>query len=75
MPDLAAEIWAVQHLAALCGMNVTNIRDAKTALGPVERGLDFVFDLDCQSALNSFQQTAFKSFHFFGRLMAAVCAV
>jgi hypothetical protein len=38
MPDLAAELWAVQHLAALCGMNVTNIRDAKTALGPVERG-------------------------------------
>ena len=46
MPDLAAELWAVQHLAALCGMNVTNIRDAKTALGPVERGLDVVFDLD-----------------------------
>jgi hypothetical protein len=31
--------------------------------------------LKCQSALNSFQQTAFKSFHFFGRLLAAVCAV
>jgi hypothetical protein len=46
MPDLAAELWAVQHLAALCGMNVTNIRDAKTALGSVERGLDVVFDLD-----------------------------
>ena len=46
MPDLAAELWAVQHLAALCGMNVTNIRDAKTAFGPVERGLDVVFDLD-----------------------------
>ncbi len=46
MPDLAAELWAVQHLAALCGMNVTNIRDAKTALGPIERGLDVVFDLD-----------------------------
>ena len=27
-------------------MNVTNIRDARTALGPVERGLDVVFDLD-----------------------------
>jgi hypothetical protein len=38
MPDLAGELWAVQDLAALCGMNVTNIRDAKTALGPVERG-------------------------------------
>ena len=46
MPDLAAELWAVQHLSALCGMNVTNIRDAKTALGPVERGLAVVFDLD-----------------------------
>ena len=46
MKDLAAELWAVQHLTALSGMNVTNIRDAKTALGPVERGLDVVFDLD-----------------------------
>jgi len=45
MPDLAAELWAVQHLASLCSMNIT-IRDAKTALGPVERGLDVVFDLD-----------------------------
>ena len=46
MPDLAAELWAVQHLASLCSMNITNVRDAKTALGPVERGLDVVFDLD-----------------------------
>jgi hypothetical protein len=46
MPDLAAELWAVQHLAALCRMNVANIRDAKSALGSVERGLDVVFDVD-----------------------------
>jgi hypothetical protein len=39
------------------------------------QGLTKVYGQFCQSALNSFQQTAFKSFHFFGRLLAAVCAV
>jgi hypothetical protein len=46
MPDLAAELYAIQHLAALSAMNITNIRDATSALGPGERGLDVVFDLD-----------------------------
>jgi hypothetical protein len=46
MPNRAAELGAVQHLASLCAFNITNIRDAKAALGPLERGLDVVFDLD-----------------------------
>jgi exodeoxyribonuclease V alpha subunit len=37
MPSLAAELWAVVHLAALHGRNVPNIHDAKAARGPVER--------------------------------------
>jgi hypothetical protein len=46
MPDLAAELYAIQHLAALSAMSITNIRDAKSVFGPSERGLDVVFDLD-----------------------------
>ena len=46
MPDLAAELYAIQHLAALSAMSITNIRDAKFVFGPAERGLDVVFDLD-----------------------------
>lgn len=45
MPDLAIELYAVEHLAALAGMNITNVVDARSALGPTERGLDVVFDL------------------------------
>jgi hypothetical protein len=45
MPNLAAELYAVQHLAALGGLNITNIADATSVLGPTERGLDVVFDL------------------------------
>ena len=42
MPDTAAELYAVQHLATLCNLNIMDIRDAKAALGPVERGLAIV---------------------------------
>ena len=44
MPDLAIELYAVEHLATLAAMNITNLADAKSALGPTERGLDVVFD-------------------------------
>lgn len=46
MPDLAIELYAVEHLAALAAMNITDLADAKCALGPMERGLDVVFDFD-----------------------------
>lgn len=46
MPDPATELGAVRLLAALSGMNITNIRDAKSVLGPIEQGLDVVCDLD-----------------------------
>jgi hypothetical protein len=45
MRDLAIELCAIEHLAALVAMNITNVADAKSAFGPTERGLDVVFDL------------------------------
>ncbi len=45
MPDLAIELYAIQHLAALAAMTITNVANAPSALGPIERGLDVVFDL------------------------------
>lgn len=46
MPDIAAELWRIQHVASSTGMNITNIRDAKSEFGPEEMGIDVVFDLD-----------------------------
>lgn len=49
MPDTAAELWGIQHIALLTGANITNVRDAKSVFGPEERGLDVVFDFaGCQ---------------------------
>jgi len=38
MPDVAAELNAIHALAALTGMNLTNVRDAKSAFGPHRTG-------------------------------------
>jgi hypothetical protein len=46
MPDNKAELWSVQHLALLTGVNITNIRDAKSDFGPGETGIDVAFDLN-----------------------------
>jgi hypothetical protein len=46
MSNTALELWSVQHLASLTGMNITNIRDAKSEFGPTERGVDVVFEFD-----------------------------
>jgi hypothetical protein len=48
MPDIAAEYWGVEHVASLTGMNIANIRDAKSEFGPIERGIDVVFDFNGQ---------------------------
>jgi hypothetical protein len=45
MPDNNAELWGVQHLISLTGMSITNIRGAKSEFGPVETGIDVVFDM------------------------------
>jgi hypothetical protein len=54
MPDFALELAAVQAVASLTEMNITNIRP-----GPDARGLDVLFDLDgrCVGA----QHTTFHS--------------
>ena len=57
MPNLEEELYAIEDLAILGEMNITNIRDAKSVLGPVERGIDVVFDLD--GRLIGAQQTTF----------------
>lgn len=45
MPDDNAELWGVQHLAQLTGMDITKIRGAKSEFGPDETGIDVVFDI------------------------------
>jgi hypothetical protein len=46
MPDIAVELFGVRQLGDLTGMNITNIRDAKSEFGPGEKGIDVVFDFD-----------------------------
>jgi hypothetical protein len=45
MPDNKAELWGVRHLVLLAGLNVANIRGAKSEFGPDEKGIDVLFDL------------------------------
>lgn len=59
MPDLAAELYAVQHLSHLCTISITNIRDAKAAFGPTERGLDVICELNSRTI--GVQHTIFHS--------------
>jgi hypothetical protein len=46
MPDLKLELEAIRDVVSLTGFKITNIRPAHSELGPVERGLDVLFDLD-----------------------------
>lgn len=46
MPDPPTELYAIRFLAKLSALKMTNIRDAKSAFGLRERGLDVVFNLD-----------------------------
>ena len=45
MPDVALELAAVNELASLTGWNITNVR-----LGPDERGLDVLFEVEGRRA-------------------------
>jgi hypothetical protein len=46
MPDIRIELHGLQHAASLAGFNITNIRAAQPEIGPEERGIDVLFDLD-----------------------------
>jgi hypothetical protein len=46
MPDIRIELYGLQHAASLAGFSITNIRPAQPELGPEERGIDVLFDLD-----------------------------
>src|SRR5208282_1184722 len=46
MPDIRIELYGLQHAASLAGFNIMNIRAAQPELGPEERGIDVLFDLD-----------------------------
>jgi hypothetical protein len=46
MPDANIELFGLRDAASLTGFNVTNIRTAQPELGPAERGIDVLFDLD-----------------------------
>jgi hypothetical protein len=59
MPDIATELWGVQHLASLTGLKLENVSDAKSAFGAIEVGLDVVFDLG--SRRHGAQHTTYHS--------------
>jgi hypothetical protein len=52
MPDVALELTAVNELASLTGISITNIRP-----GPDARGIDVLFEMDGRRA--GAQHTAF----------------
>lgn len=46
MPDIRIELYGLQDATSLAGFNITNIRPAQPELGPEERKVDVLFDLD-----------------------------
>jgi hypothetical protein len=46
VPDICIELYGLQDAAALAGFNISDIRAAKPEIGPEERGIDVLFDLN-----------------------------